>query len=126
MVFAALRRFSASIGLTAFAAASYNVKILCVQRFVRLLAYGSSCLILVQHLKKLGNSESIIGLFMTLTLIGNVVLSILLTAVADRLGRRRLLVIGSVFMAASGLIFVFSGSFPLLLLAAIFGMISPR
>ena len=121
-----LGKLCTSIGLTAFVNAAPSVKTLCAQRFVRLFAYGSSTLILVLHLKALGNSEGLIGLFMLLTLVGNVILSILLTAVADRIGRRRLLVIGSAFMAASGLAFVFGSHFVLLLFAAIFGMISPR
>ena len=122
----ALSRLSTSIGLAAFAGASRDVKLLCAQRLVRLFAYGSSTLILVLHLKALGHAEWAIGLFMTLTLVGNVILSILLTAIADRAGRRRLLIGGALCMAVSGLVFVFGTAWPLLLAAATFGMISPR
>ncbi|KAK5096878.1 hypothetical protein LTS08_007368 [Lithohypha guttulata] len=56
------------IGLKAYVESARDVKILCLQRFVRLTAYGASTLILVLYLVDLGNSVSRTGLFMTLTL----------------------------------------------------------
>ena len=115
-----------STGLTTFLSCPRDVKLLCLQRFVRLFAFGSSTLILVLFLSLLGNSKKLVGLFLTLTLVGDVVLSLLTTAVADAVGRRRLLVVGSVLMTMSGLVFATSSSFMLLLLASILGIISPR
>lgn len=48
----------------------------------------SSTLILVAYLAELGISTEMIGLFMTLTLVGDVAISLILTLVADTLGRR--------------------------------------
>lgn len=61
---------------------------------------------------------------MTLTLLGDVMLSLLLTLVADKLGRRRILFMGSVMMACSGVTFALSENFWVLLIAAVFGIIS--
>lgn len=61
---------------------------------------------------------------MTLTLLGDVMLSLLLTLVADKLGRRRILFGGSVMMAGSGVVFALSENFWILLIAAVFGIIS--
>jgi MFS family permease len=61
---------------------------------------------------------------MTLTLLGDVLLSLLLTLVADKLGRRRILFMGSVMMACSGVVFALSENFWILLVAAVFGIIS--
>jgi predicted MFS family arabinose efflux permease len=44
---------------------------------------------------------------------------------ADRLGRRRMLVLGSLLVLGAGLVFVGSGDFVVLLLAATIGVISP-
>lgn len=63
---------------------------------------------------------------MTLTLIGDVVISFLLTLFADGLGRKAVLVVGSLLMTASGIAFGYSNHFAVLLIAAIFGVISPR
>lgn len=113
------------VGLKALFDTPRDVKILCLQRFVRLAAYGASTLVLVLYLVDLGNSTSRTGLFMTLTLIGDVVISLILTLIADKLGRRRLLALGSLLMTASGIVFSLSGNFWILLLASVIGVISP-
>lgn len=61
---------------------------------------------------------------MTLTLVGDVFLGTLLSLVADRLGRRRVLLGGSVLMITSGVIFAVFENFWILLLGAIVGVIS--
>jgi predicted MFS family arabinose efflux permease len=63
---------------------------------------------------------------MTLTLLGDVPISFLLTCVADSLGRRRILILGASLMAASGVIFATASNYWVLLGAAVIGVISPR
>lgn len=103
-----------------------DTKLLCLQRFVRLFAYGATTLILALYLSSVGTSDGRIGLFMTLTLLGDVVISFLLTLVADGLGRRRILILGAGMMSASGVVFAVSGNYWVLVAASIFGVISPR
>lgn len=62
-----------------------------------------------------------IGLFMTLTLLGDVFLGIFLTMIADRVGRRKILFAGSGLMIFSGLVFSYFENFWILLMAAIVG-----
>lgn len=114
------------LGLLTLWKSSLDVKLLCMQRFVRLFAYGGSTLILVLYLTALDISRSKIGYFMVLTLWGDVVISFVLTLLADRLGRKRVLTVGAMMMTASGLVFAVSGNYWILLSAAIFGVISPR
>lgn len=116
----------AELGLTTIWQSSRDVKLLCAQRFVRLFAYGGSTLILASYLSALGITDDRIGLFMTLTLVGDVIISFFLTLFADAMGRRAVLTLGSALMAASGVVFAISGNFWTLLAAAIFGVISPR
>jgi len=61
---------------------------------------------------------------MTLTLFGDLILGTFLTLVADRVGRRKVLLAGSVMMIGSGLIFALFENYWILLLAAIIGVIS--
>jgi MFS family permease len=100
-----LQRIYTEIGLKALVSLPVDVKILCLQRFVRLLAYGSSTLILALYLSYLGNSDEKIGLFMTLKLLGDILSSLVLTIIADGIGRRRMLGLGSLLKTASGTIF---------------------
>lgn len=61
---------------------------------------------------------------MTLTLLGDVFLGTFLTLIADRVGRRKVLIGGSVLMMLSGAAFATFENFWILLIAAIFGVIS--
>jgi len=114
------------LGLLTVFQSSSDVKLLIAQRFVRLFAYGGSTLILASYLSALGISDDRIGLFMTLTLAGDVVISFFLTLFADRMGRKAVLILGSGLMAGSGVVFGLFGEFWILLLAAVLGVISPR
>jgi predicted MFS family arabinose efflux permease len=114
------------LGLASLWTSTIDTKLLCIQRFVRLFAYGGSTLILVAYLAVLGISKTKIGLFMTLTLVGDTAISFVLTLFADALGRKVVLALGAVMMAASGIVFALSGNYWILLLAAIMGVISPR
>jgi MFS family permease len=94
-------------------------------RFIRLFAYGSLSVVLVFYLISLGLSDSQTGLLLTLTLVGDTVVSLYLTTRADRIGRRRMLILGAILMAAAGLVFAFTHKFLLLIVAGTIGVISP-
>ncbi len=99
--------------------------LLFVTRFARLFAYGSLSVILVFYLIGLGLTEVQSGLVLTLTLAGDVVVSLFLTTRADRIGRRRMLIIGAILMAAAGLAFAFTHNLFFLIVAGTIGVISP-
>lgn len=69
-------------------------------------------------------SDHQIGLFMTLTLLGDVILGTFLTLIADKVGRRKVLIGGSLLMVLSGAVFALFENFFILLLAAVVGVIS--
>ncbi|KAM0255621.1 hypothetical protein ACHAQJ_005546 [Trichoderma viride] len=120
-----LIRILSELGLVSLYHSTIDVKLLCLQRFVRLFAYGASTLVLVLYLQTLGISKTKIGLFMTLTLVGDVCISFVLTLVADRLGRKAILAMGALMMVGSGVAFAICENYWILLAAAIFGVISP-
>src|SRR3954462_4594337 len=94
-------------------------------RFARLFAYGALSVVLVLYLTSLGLSESQTGLLLTLTLLGDTLVSLWLTTQADRIGRRRVLRTGGILMALAGLVFASTGNLFLLLIAGTIGVISP-
>ncbi|KAI0009222.1 MFS general substrate transporter [Xylariaceae sp. FL0662B] len=120
-----IKRVLEEMGLVSLHASSRDVKLLCVQRFVRMFAYGISTLILVAYLDALEIGKTEIGLFMTLTLVGDICISFVLTLFADALGRKVILAVGALLMTASGVIFALFGTYWILLVAAIIGVISP-
>jgi MFS family permease len=99
--------------------------LLFLARFVRLFAYGSLSVVLVFYLIGLGLRESQTGLLLTLTLVGDTVISLYLTTRADRVGRRQMLIVGAALMAAAGLAFACTHNLVLLIIAGTIGVISP-
>ncbi|KAL4877909.1 major facilitator superfamily domain-containing protein [Aspergillus karnatakaensis] len=118
-------RILEELGLLSLWRCPRDAKLLCAQRFVRLFAYGGTTLILASYLSALKISDDKIGLFMTLTMVGDVAISFLLTLFADGLGRRAVLSLGSILMVGSGVVFGLVGEYWALLAAAVFGVISP-
>lgn len=90
---------------------SNDAWLLFLTRFSRLFAYGALSVVLVFYLTSIGLSESRIGFLLTLTLLGDIVISLILTSQADRIGRCRMLVIGSILMVGAGLAFAFTRNF---------------
>ncbi|RHZ63225.1 putative MFS transporter [Aspergillus thermomutatus] len=119
------RKILGELGLVSLWHSSLDVKLLCAQRFIRLFAYGGSTLILASYLSALGISDDRIGLFMTLTLAGDVAISFFLTLFADAMGRKAVLALGSALMVCSGIVFGLFGNYWILLAAAVLGVISP-
>ncbi|KAL6718647.1 hypothetical protein ACLMJK_002881 [Lecanora helva] len=121
-----LTKFVSELGIHSVLHAPLDTHLLLLARFTRFLAYGSSTLILALYLSALKISDARIGLFMTLTLLGDVGISLLVTLVADAWGRRKVLMVGAGLMGASGVVFAVSGNFWVLLVAGIVGVVSPR
>ena len=94
-------------------------------RFIRLFAYGGLSVVLVLYLVSVGLTESDVGLLLTATLLGDTLISLYLTTRADRIGRRRTLIVGAGLMAAAGLAFGLTAHFWLLVTAGTIGVISP-
>lgn len=99
--------------------------LLFLTRFIRLFAYGSLSVVLVFYLIGLGLNASQTGLLLTLTLVGDTVVSLYLTTRADRIGRRRMLIVGAALMAAAGFAFAGTRNLLLLIIAGTIGVISP-
>jgi MFS family permease len=94
-------------------------------RLVRMFAYGFLSVVLVLYLAKLGLNEGLIGLLLSLALIGDAVISLWMTTNADRFGRRRILIVGAGLMLFAAVLFALTDNVVLLLFAAIVGVISP-
>ena len=94
-------------------------------RSVRLFAYGLISIVLLFYLAALGLSDAEIGWLLSLTLVGDTLVGLWITTHADRVGRRRMLIVGALLMVAAGIVFASTSSFVMLLIAAIIGVLSP-
>lgn len=100
-------------------------RLLFLTRVLRMFGYGFLAVVLVLYLAALGLEAFAIGAILTLTLVGDTLISLWLTTNADRIGRRRVLIVGSLLMLGAGLLFAATSWVPLLILAATIGVISP-
>lgn len=119
-----LRSLAAELGLYTILGAPRDVHLILLTRFLRMAAYGAASLVLALFFAALGVTEARIGLFLTLTLLGDVVLSLLLTLAADAAGRRRVLLLGCAGMALAGAAFALASAYWVLLAAAVLGVVS--
>ena len=102
-----------------------DVRLLFATRISRLFAYGFLSVVLVLYLGAVGFSGPATGFLLTITLLGDAVVTLWITSQADRVGRRRMLLLGAALMALGGIVFLSTREPWLLALAAIVGVISP-
>ncbi len=102
-----------------------DIPLLFTTRIIRMFGYGFLSVVLALYLAQRGLTEGEIGLLLTLTLAGDAVITLWITTSADRIGRRRMLVIGAALMIMAGVIFTLTGNYILLVVTAIIGVISP-
>ncbi len=100
-------------------------RLLFVTRTVRLFAYGFLAIILGLYLSASGLTDSQVGIVLSVTLLGDAAISLPITIIADRLGRRRMLIVGAGLMIFAGLVFALTSDITLLIITAIIGTISP-
>ncbi|TKX21243.1 MFS transporter-like protein 127 [Elsinoe australis] len=119
-------RLGEESGIKSVIRSTRDVKLLFLQRFIRMFAYGGTTLVLAAYLSALDIPDSRIGLFMTLTLLGDILIGLTLIFHADKIGRKLILAAGAVLVVCSGLAFALSTNFWVLLAAAVIGVISPN
>jgi len=106
-------------------ARNQDIGLLFATRILRMFGYGFLAVVLVLYLSAIGLSGGQTGLLLALTLLGDAGVSLWLTTHADRIGRRRVLLVGAILMLLAGLAFVATPVFAVLLVAATIGVISP-
>jgi MFS family permease len=102
-----------------------DIALLFSARSVRLFAYGALSVVLALYLHEAGLTGEEVGLLFTLTLFGDASITLWITTTADRIGRKKMLILGAVLMCFAGIVFSFTGNIVLLTIAAVIGVISP-
>jgi MFS family permease len=104
---------------------SADARILLLARGTRAFGDGFVSILLPLHLAQLGLSNIMIGAVATATLLGSAALTLTVGFLANRLGRRDLLLRASLLMIVTGLGFAFLHDFWPLLAVAFVGTINP-
>ena len=99
-------------------------RLLLAAKMVRTFAYGFLSVILAIYLKLIGFDEVLIGLILTTTLLNSVVFTLVASFYADKIGRRKFLLLYAALMSVSGFIFAVSENYIALIIAAFIGTIN--
>ena len=102
---------------------SRDGKLIILTRGVHSFARGSIAILLALYLDKLGFSVLQIGWFLGAGVAGSAFFAFIVSLIAEKVGRRRLLVTFTLMSAAAGLALIFIDDFLLLMLVAFLGSI---
>ncbi len=100
-------------------------RLVILARALRTFGYGFTSVLLGVMLTRAGLPAVSIGLLLAVAALGSITFSLVMGMFADRLGRRRSLMVSALLMMGTGFAFAFTRYYPLLLLAAFCGTISP-
>jgi MFS family permease len=103
---------------------SKDGKLLLAARILRTFGYGFLSIIISIYLKLIGFDGFLIGLILTSTLVNSVIFTLVASFYADRIGRRKMLVIYAILMAISGVIFFVTSNYIALIVAGLIGTIN--
>ena len=103
---------------------SKDGKLLLAARTLRTFAYGFLSVILAIYLKLVGFEDFYIGLILTATLINSVIFTLIASFYADRIGRRKILILYAALMSISGVIFFITTNYIALIASALIGKIN--
>jgi MFS family permease len=103
-----------------------DLHLLFATRVLRIFAYGFVSVTLALYLHALGFGERTVGLLFSLALFGDIAISLWITTSADRVGRRRMLVLGAGLIALAGGVLSSTTSLALIAAAAVIGVVSPN
>ncbi len=103
---------------------SKDGKLLLAARTLRTFAYGFLSVILAIYLKLVGFEDFYIGLILTTTLINSVIFTLIASFYADRIGRRKILIVYAALMSLSGAIFFVTTNYIALIVSALIGTIN--
>src|SRR5574341_354088 len=103
---------------------SRDGKLLLAANISRMFGFGFVSIILAIYLKSAGYDALFTGIIITATLVSSSFFTFFASLYADRIGRRKILMLFSGLMVIAGLIFALTTDYYLLLVAALIGLIN--
>ncbi|MDE1764845.1 MAG: MFS transporter [Thaumarchaeota archaeon] len=103
---------------------SKDGKLILAARIVRTFSYGFLSVVLAIYLGLLGFNEILIGVVLTATLVNGIIFNLVSSVYADRIGRKKFLILYAVLMIVSAGVFFVTDNYVALIAAALIGTIN--
>ena len=103
---------------------SRDGKLILGARIIRTFSYGFLSVVLAIYLSLLGFNEILIGVVLTATLVNSIIFNLVSSTYADRIGRRKFLVLYASLMIVSAVIFFVTNNYLALIVAALVGTVN--
>ncbi|ODV93987.1 hypothetical protein PACTADRAFT_72130 [Pachysolen tannophilus NRRL Y-2460] len=117
--------FLEELGVSTLLESPIDFKLIVLIRAIRLFAFGGVSIVIALYLNLIGFNEGFIGFFFTLTMMGDLFVSFLLAMVADKWGRKRVMICSNIIMCITAFVFYFFQSPKVLVPMTIIGFITP-
>lgn len=98
--------------------------LLFLTKALRMASYGMIAIVMIKNLELKNFNGEEIGLIQFVVILGDILISLVLTRTADKLGRKNTLIIGSILKILTGIMYAYSESLILLIITGVFGVIS--
>jgi MFS family permease len=99
-------------------------KLIISARIIRTFSFGFLSMILAIYLKLIGFDELLIGFILSATLVNSIIFNLFSSFFADRIGRKKVLIIYASLMTVSGCVFLITENYFALIIAAFIGTIN--
>lgn len=101
-----------------------DMTILFITKILRMFSFGAISVIFLDVLLNKGILEKQIGFLQSFVAVGDIVISLLLTTKADKLGRKKTLVAGALLKILAGVSYAMSDNFLILLISGALGVLT--
>lgn len=98
--------------------------LLFVARALRMFSYGMIAIVMINNLNLKGFTGTEIGILNFAVIVGDIVVSLILTTKADKFGRKNTLIIGAILKLITGIFYAYSANLIVLIIMGIVGVIS--
>lgn len=89
-----------------------------------MFAFGAISVIFIESLIEKGIEEKKIGFLQSSIALGDIFVSLILTTRADKIGRKRILILSALLKVFAGMSYALSDNYVLLVISGIFGVLT--
>ncbi len=101
-----------------------DVAILYITKILRMFSFGAISVVFFGALQQKGIMEMQIGILQSLIAAGDIIISLFLTTRADKIGRKKTLILSAILKIFAGLVYALSNNFLLLVISGALGVLT--